>query len=232
MPGNHYYGHYFLQWVPTVCISAAAFIYSVHELLVDKFNIKQSSQYILLGILVLFSFSHVSGLKKYYFNKNNTQLLRQVYGLNPFPESKVIADKLNTMMKPEDKLAVFGTEIQMYFYTKKISPSRFAGSGALLEFPVKKSEEWQNEFISDVEKADPKYLVFYSHPISWMANPNVKNLIFPWFDKFSTEKYNLIGFADMYDNTTNYVWGADMDLVNSPPKSQYKIFVFERKQKL
>lgn len=232
MPGNHYYGHYFLQWVPTVCISAAAFIYSVHELLVNKFNIKQSSQYILLGILIIFSFSHVSGLKKYYFNKNNTQLLRQVYGLNPFPESKVIADKLNTMMKPEDKLAVFGTEIQMYFYTKKISPSRFAGSGALLEFPVKKSEEWQNEFISDVEKADPKYLVFYSHPISWMANPNVKNLIFPWFDKFSAEKYNLIGFADMYDNTTNYVWGADMDLVNSPPKSQYKIFVFERKQKL
>ena len=229
MPGNHYYGHYFLQWVPTVCISAAAFIYSAQELLKTKFNIQKTSTYILLGILIIFSFSHLSALKKYYFNKNNSLLLRQVYGLNPFPESKVIADKLNTLMKPEDKLAVFGTEIQMYFYTKKTSPSRFAGSGALLEFPVKKSEEWQNEFISDVEKADPKYLVFFSHPISWMANPNVKNLIFPWFDKFSAEKYNLIGFADMYDNTTNYVWGADIDLVNSPPKSQYKVFVFERK---
>ncbi len=229
MPGNHYYGHYFLQWVPTVCISAAAFIYSAQELLKTKFNIQKTSTYIFLGILIVFSFSHLSALKKYYFNKNNSLLLRQVYGLNPFPESKVIADKLNTLMNPEDKLAVFGTEIQMYFYTKKTSPSRFAGSGALLEFPVKKSEEWQNEFISDVEKADPKYLVFFSHPISWMANPNVKNLIFPWFDKFSAEKYNLIGFADMYDNTTNYVWGADIDLVNSPPKSQYKVFVFERK---
>ena len=229
MPGNHYYGHYFLQWVPTVCISASAFIYFVNETLINKLKIKKSSTYIILTILVIFSFSHLSALKKYYFNKNNTQILRQVYGLNPFPESKIIADKLNTLMKPEDKLAVFGTEIQMYFYTNKKSPSRFAGSGALLEFPVKKSEEWQNEFITDVEKANPKYLVFFSHPISWMANPNVKNLIFPWFDKFSAEKYNLIGFADMYDNNTNYVWAPDLDLANNPPKSQYKIFIFERK---
>ena len=229
MPGNHYYGHYFLQWVPTVCISVGAFFFSVEEILKSRFNLKAASRYIALGILVLASFSNISALKKYYFNTNSTQLLRQVYGLNPFPESKVIADKLNTMMKPEDKLAVFGTEIQMYFYTNKISPSRFAGSGALLEFPIKKAEEWQKEFMSDVEKANPRFLVFYSHPISWLAHPNVNNLIFPWFDKFSAEKYNLIGYADMYDNITNYVWAPNIDLVNSPPKSQYKIFVFERK---
>ncbi len=230
MPGNHYYGHYFLQWVPTVCISAAAFIYTVEELLVSRFKLKSYARYIVLGVLLFFTFSNLSALQKYYFKVNPTQLMRQVYGLNPFPESKVIADKLNTMMKPEDKLAVFGTEIQMYFYTNKISPSRFAGSGALLEFPSKKAEEWQQEFINDVEKADPRFLVFFSHPISWMANPNVKNLIFPWFDKFSAQKYNLIGFADMYDNTTNYVWAPEMDLANNPPKSQYKIFIFERKK--
>ncbi len=229
MPGNHYYGHYFLQWVPTVCISAGAFFFSIEEIIKTRFNLKVASRYIALGILVLASFSNISALKKYYFNTNSTQLLRQVYGLNPFPESKVIADKLNTMMKPEDKLAVFGTEIQMYFYTNKISPSRFAGSGALLEFPIAKADDWQKEFINDVEKANPRFLVFFSHPISWLANPKVNNLIFPWFDKFSAEKYNLIGYADMYDNMTNYVWAPNIDLVNSPPKSQYKIFVFERK---
>jgi len=229
MPGNHYYGHYFLQWIPTVCISAGAFFYSVEEIIRTKFNLKAFSRYIALGILVFSAFSNLSALKKYYFNTNSTQLLRQVYGLNPFPESKVIADKLNTMLKPEDKIAVFGTEIQMYFYTNRVSPSRFAGSGALLEFPIKKAEEWQKEFIGDVEKAEPRFLVFYSHSISWLAHPNVKNLIFPWFDKFSAEKYNLIGYADMYDNTTNYVWAPNIDMVNNPPKSQYRIFVFEKK---
>lgn len=229
VPGNHFYGHYFLQWVPTVCISAGAFFYGLEDLIKSKLKLQKASRYVALGILVLASYSNMSALKKYYFNVNSTQLLRQVYGLNPFPESKVIADRLNTMLRPEDKIAVFGTEIQMYFYTNKISPSRFAGSGALLEFPVAKADDWQKEFISDVEKANPRFLVFYSHAISWLANPKVNNLIFPWFDKFSAEKYNLIGFADMYDTTTNYVWAPDMDLVKNPPKSQYKIFIFERK---
>lgn len=229
-PGNHYYGHYFLQWIPMVCISAGAGFYAIEQLLRVKVKLYSTSVMVVLAILGIFTIANLMSLKKYYFNPNNTQLLRQVYGLNPFPESKVIADKLNTMLKPEDKIAVFGTEIQMYFYTNRISPSRFAGSGALLEFPVKKAEEWQKEFISDVEKASPRFLVFYSHPISWMANPSVKNLIFPWFDKFSNEKYNLVGYADMYDSGTNYVWAPDIDYVNNPPKSQYKIFVFERKK--
>jgi len=229
MPGNHYYGHYFLQWVPTVCIGAGAFFYALENIVRTRFKFEKFSKHIAVVILIVASIGNLNALKKYYFSPNPTQLLRQVYGLNPFPESKVIADKLNTMLNPEDKIAVFGTEIQMYFYTNRISPSRFAGSGALLEFPVKKSEEWQQEFMSDVEKAEPRFLVFYSHPISWLAHPNVKNLIFPWFDKFSAEKYNLIGYADMYDNTTNYVWAPDIDMVNNPPKSQYRIFVFEKR---
>jgi 4-amino-4-deoxy-L-arabinose transferase-like glycosyltransferase len=229
MPGNHYYGHYFLQWIPTVCIGAGSFFYSIEEIIRTNLKLQNFSRYIVLGVLVIATLSNISALRDYYFYTDSTQLLRQVYGINPFPESKVIADKLNSMLKPEDKIAVFGTEIQMYFYTNRISPSRFAGSGALLEFPTKKAEEWQKEFIGDVEKANPRFLIFYSHPISWLANPKVKNLIFPWFNDFTTSKYNLIGYADMYDNITNYAWAPNLDMVNNPPKSQYKIFVFEKK---
>jgi len=116
----------------------------------------------------------------------------------------------------------------MYVYTNKKSPSRFAGSGALLEFPVAQSPAWQKEFIADVEKASPKYLVFFSHSISWMASSKSENLIFPWFDKFSTEKYNLIGYADMLNGGTNYVWKPDLE-TSGPPQSKFKIFVFEKK---
>lgn len=229
VPGYHYYGHYFLQWIPAVCISAAIFIYALQDILKNKLKLNAVATIVSLALIVLPLFSNVNNLKNYYFTSNHTQILRDVYGLNPFPESKVIADKLNTLMKEDDKLAVFGTEIQMYVYTNKKSPSRFAGSGALLEFPVAQSKDWQKEFIADVEKAAPRFLVFFSHPISWMANPKTENLIFPWFDKFSAQYYKLIGFADMYGNTTNYVWEPNIDFVNNPPKSQYKIFIFERK---
>ena len=229
VPGYHYYGHYFLQWMPAVAICAAAFIYTVQDLLKNRLHLSFLSNLAPWLLIVFTVGSNLRALEDYYFNPDHTQVLRSVYGLNPFPESMVVADKLNTLLKPDDKIAVLGTEIQMYVYTNKKSPSRFAGSGALLEFPVQQSNEWQKEFIADVEKAAPRFLVFYSHPISWMANPKTENLIFPWLNKFSTEKYKLFGFADMYDNMTNYVWAPNPDLINKPPKSNYKIYIFERK---
>jgi hypothetical protein len=230
VPGNHYYGHYFLQWIPAVSICAAGFIFTVQDLLKEKLRLNLLSIIVPILIIIFSVATNLKSLKDYYFNHDDTQTLRAIYGLNPFPESMVIADKLNSLMKPEDKIAVFGTEIQMYVYTNRKSPSRFAGSGALLEFPVKQSNEWQKEFISDVEKANPRFLVFFSHPISWMAIPKTENLIFPWFDKFSAEKYKLIGFADMLETgNTNYVWEPNLDLLNKPPTSKYKIYIFERK---
>ena len=132
-------------------------------------------------------------------------------------------------MKKEDKLAVLGTEIEMYVYTNKVAPSRFAGCGALLEFPIKESKQWQQEFMHDLEKAAPKYLVFYNNPFSWMVNPKSENLIMPWFNTFVKEHYDLIGFADMLPGGCNYVWKPDPVLYNVGPKGKLQIFTFERK---
>jgi hypothetical protein len=228
VPGYHFYGHYFLQWIPAVSISAAAFIFSIYDILQNRFKLKGLAFLISMGTIVLPVVLNLKNLNEYYFNPDYTQLLKTVYGDNPFPESKVIADKLNTMMKPEDKLAVFGTEIQMYVYTNKKSPSRFAGSGALLEFPTAQNKAWQQEFISDVEKAAPRFLVFFNHPYSWMTNAKTENLIFPWFDNFA-KNYKTIGFAEMNENGTKYVWEPNVDMQNHPPKSQFTVYVFERK---
>jgi hypothetical protein len=138
-------------------------------------KIKSGASIAALALIILPAIFHLNSMKDYYFEADNDQVLRKVYGFNPFPESKVIADKLNTLMKKEDRLAVMGTEIQMYVYTNKVSPSRFAGSGALLEFPVKQSKEWQQEFIRDVEKAAPRYLVFFNHPKTF-SSPGLINI--------------------------------------------------------
>lgn len=227
VPGWHFYGHYFLQWTPAVCISGAAMIYTLQYRL-NKMNFKTFAAIVPVLFMVLPVFQNLNNLKKYYFKPNYTQLLRTMYGLNPFPESKVIADKLNSVMNENDQIAVLGTEMQMYVYTNKKSPSRFAGSGVLLEFPVEQHTQWQKEFIADVEKAKPRFLIFFHHAISWMAHPKAENLIFPWFYKYSAANYKPFGYADIYDNTTNYVWAPKLDFVNNPPKSQYRVYIYER----
>ena len=70
-------------------------------------------------------------------------------------------------------------------------------------------------------------MVYYSMPVSWMINPKSEDLIFPWFNKFS-KNYKIIGYAEMFSNTTKYVWEPDVDLVNHPLKSTFVIYVLER----
>jgi 4-amino-4-deoxy-L-arabinose transferase-like glycosyltransferase len=228
IPGYHFYGHYYLQWIPAASLSGGFFIFSIYDIIRNRLKWSFVAAPIAIAMMIIPALVNLNKLNGYYFNPDSTQVLRNVYGMNPFPESKVIADKLNELMKDEDKLAIFGTEIQMYFYTNKISPSRFAGSGVLLEFPVSQTKAWQQEFISDVEKANPKYVVFFSLPTSWMKNPKTEDLIFPWFNQFFL-KYNVIGYVEMLDNSANYVWAPNVNLSTNPPKSNNVIYVFERK---
>jgi hypothetical protein len=233
VPGNHYYGHYFLQFIPAVALSIGVCVYSLKEVFEKRMNMKSFATILPVGIFALGFLGNVSAMKEYYFNPNLTKVLRNVYGLNPFPESWAVAKYLNEKMKTDDRIAVLGTEIQMYVYTNKISPSRFAGSGVLVEFPVIQQKQWQQEFISDVEKVSPKYVVLYAHPISWMTNPKSDMTIFGWIDKYTRENYDIIAYADIYSDQTLYVWDRENVMKNPPnPKSQYKILVYEKKNKI
>jgi len=229
VPGNHYYGHYFLQFIPAVAIAVGASVFSMRRIMEQKVKLRPIATIASLLIFIFAAGNNISKQREYYFKPNYFKLLRTVYGINPFPEAKIIADKLNAVLKPEDKIAIMGTEIELYVYTNKFSPSRFSGSGALVEFPVAQSQDWQREFMGDVEKAAPRFLIFFANRYSWMQHPKAVNLIEPWFNKYVNEKYNLYGFADMYSDQTRYFWTPNIDMQNDPPRSEYKVYIFERK---
>ncbi len=230
MPGNHYYGHYFLQFTPAVALSVGVCIYGIMRVLKEKAKLWRSAGIIATLVFVFAAGNNISKMSEYYFNPNFFKVLRAVYGINPFPESKVIADKLNTVLKPEDKIVILGTEVEVYVYTNKLSVSRFAGSGALVEFPVAQYKDWQREFIRDVENAMPRFLIFYGNRYSWMQHPKAENLIEPWFNTFANQHYDLYGYADMYSNITRWAWTPNIDMVNDPPKSDFKVYIFEKRK--
>lgn len=229
VPGNHYYGHYFLQFTPAVALAIGVSVWAMIRIFQRKPVLRRWAYILPVSLFVFAVGSNLNKKKDYYFDPNFYQLLRAVYGINPFPEAKVIADKLNSVMKEDDQIAVLGTEIEMYVYTNRNSPSRFCGPGALVEFPVPQSKEWQREFMRDVEKAEPRFLIFFANKYSWMQHPKAENLLEPWFNKFANEKYFLYGTADMYSNITRWQWHPNIDMVNNPPKSDYKVYVFEKK---
>jgi hypothetical protein len=230
VPGYYFYGHYWVQILPGLAILAGLTFYGIVNFLSQKVNLKHPAvKYVYLSVFLMLTFKHVSALKSYYFHPNYDLILRTVYGSNPFPEAMVIGNYINANSKPEDNIVLIGSEPQIYFYTKKKSPSRHAYFASVVT-DVPQHKEWQREFVRDVEKANPRYVVFFNHAISLFIQPNTDKYVFDWVSKYVADGYHLIGLADMVDGQqTNYLWNEQMN--NYKPSGQNIIYIYEKNQK-
>lgn len=228
VPGYYFYGHYWIQILPGLSILAGFTFYCFIAIIKNGFKIKSDAlKYIYLSVFILLTLFHVAKMDSYYFKPNYEQILRAVYGNNPFPESMEIGKYINANAKPEDKIILMGSEPEIYFYTKKESPSRHAYFSAIVN-NVPEHHQWQREFVSDVEKARPKYFIFFRHPISLFVQPNTDQYVFEWANKYINDNYNIVGIVDMIEGqTSNYVWNEEAKTYK--PVSQNVIFILERK---
>lgn len=228
-PGYYFYGHYWIQLVPGLAVLSGITFYSLNNLIKTRFGIKSPRvQYIYAAVFIFFAGMHLNKQRDYYFNPNYDRILRTVYGANPFPEAARIADYINANSNPEDAIVSIGSEPQLYFYTKKNCPSRHAYFTSLV-FGSKYHAQWQREFVADVEKAKPRYVVFFNHGISLMIQPTADRYILDWFNKYVTDNYNVIGCVDMIDGyiSANYAWKEQ--LAGFKPQGQNVIYIYERK---
>jgi 4-amino-4-deoxy-L-arabinose transferase-like glycosyltransferase len=227
VPGFYFYGHYWIQLIPGLAILSALAFHGLTRFLKNTLNLKQASlPYIYLGIFVILTVRHTSALRTYYFHPNYDRVLRSVYGNNPFPETVEVANFINANSGPEDQTALLGSEPQFFIYTQKNYLSRHAYFAAIVA-DFKEHPQWQRELAADIEKASPRYVVFYNHGISLFVQPNTDKYIFEWANKYITEGYHLVGLADMVDGLpTNYVWKEA--LAGYQPKGQNIIYVYEK----
>jgi hypothetical protein len=227
VPGYYFYGHYWIQIIPGLSLIAGLTYYGLITFFKNTLKVNYKGiTYIYLGIFLALTMKHINAQKSYYFHPNYERILRTVYGSNPFPESMEIANFINANSKPEDNIAIIGSEPQIYLYTHKKSPSRHAYFAAIVS-DVAEHKEWQREFVADIEKAAPRYIVFFNHSISLFVQPNTDQFVFTWLNKYIPERYKLVGVADMVDGMqTNYVYKEA--LATYQPKGQNIIYIYEK----
>lgn len=229
-PGNYFYGHYWIQIMPGLALASGLTFHLIHKTLTDRLKLKfKWIPYAYLGVFGILVFNHLSSQKSYYFHPNPDRIVKTVYGGNPFPESMEIAKHLNTISKPEDQVAIIGSEPEVFIYTNKTSPTRHIFFSTIVaELPQHKG--WQREFVADIEKAKPKYILFYNVAISLLVQQNTDKYVFEWSNKYITDNYKTIGIVDMPDNAApTYIWG-EANVATYKQVGPNIIYLFERKQ--
>jgi hypothetical protein len=162
------------------------------------------------------------------FQLGPDQISRLIYGRNPFPESVPIARYIREHTQPGDRVAVVGSEPQIYFYAGRRSATGYIYTYPLMELQPY-ATEMQQAMIREIESADPRYVVFVRAVGSWLVRENSDKTIFGWFEQYQ-QNLKRVGVVDIPSRQdTVYRWGDDA--ATYAPRSDVWLMIFERGRK-
>jgi hypothetical protein len=161
-----------------------------------------------------------------WFEMSPRLVCAELYASDPFVEGVAIGDYIRKHSAPGDRVAVIGSEPEIYFYAQRHSVSGFLYMYDLMgDQPY--ASKMQREFIHDVEAARPEYLVLVNNPSSWTTWPQSDRTIFRWSRQYPAQFYQLVGVVAMYPSYTKYFWGTNA--ATAEVKTPSAVYVLKRK---
>ena len=225
-PGFFFRSHYFVSFLPAIGLMGGISIDYISSLLSRSLRIK-SLNFLSAIVFFIVLISVISKNKDYYLNPEPNEISRIMYGSNPFVEAPEIANYIKENSAATDKIAVLGSEPEIFFYADRHSATGYIYTYGLMEIHDY-NKKMQQEMIAEIEKNKPKFIVFCDIATSWLTRPNSPMLIFDWFNKYSDANYELTGVADIVSGyQTIYKWNDEAKTYQ--PKGKQKVLVFKRK---
>jgi hypothetical protein len=229
IPGWYFRNHYFILIAPVCSILVGSVYFFLQNTLSKKIKLK-----FFLPLLPFTLFAENIISREYYYLKASPDMIVETVYNGIFPESIVIGEFLASHTMPTERIAILGSEPQIYFYARRRSVSQHIYMYGLME-PQPYAHKMQTELIADIERTKPKYIVFYQIPTSWNATYKSDLYIARWVKEYTRAYYFPVGLIDIvpridvnrhitYD--TRYVFGNDVQ--NTGPRSQDAIIIYER----
>lgn len=225
-PGFYFREHYFILLLPAVAILIGVFVTTAGHLLslLKQGACARAVKLLVLTAAVGYGLYHE---RDYLFVYTPREVSRALYGLNPFPEAPQIARYIKDHTSGNDRIAVIGSEPEIFFYSDRVSASGHIYMYGLME-DQPNAERMQMEMIREIEKARPKYVVVADVNASWLVRPSSSLVLFDWADKYLAENYEVAGVIDILDlDTTQSLW--DVDVKGYTPQSNTFLVVHKRK---
>ena len=220
--GLYFRPHYFVMILPAVSLLVGVALSKLSHLVARRIIVVRFIPLLLLGTALSFP---IIADNKIFFEASPAEASRIIYPESPFPESIRVADYVREHTTPDDKIAVLGSEPQIYFYSHRHSATGYIYTYALME-PQKYARQMQEEIIREIEGVHPKYLVSVVMNDSWLERSQSDRLIFTWANEYTTQDYVPAGFVNITPTEADYYFG---DIPQSVGTLKNYILIYERK---
>lgn len=144
------------------------------------------------------------------------QFCQAAYPENPFVESLPVARYVREHSTADARVAVFGSEPQIYFYS-----GRHSATGYIYTYPLMEEQlhaaAMQHEMINEIEAVKPEFIVQVDYKNSWLIRMSSDATIFHWFDAYTAAGYERVGMVGIRPTgETVEVWDAEAGNFHDP----------------
>jgi Dolichyl-phosphate-mannose-protein mannosyltransferase len=222
--GFYFLPNYYIAVLPAIALLSSVFI----DFLTGKAGqyvkiIKPANSSILiLSIIIVFT---IYDNHAYFFTYSPSLVCDMAYGGNPFNKAQEISKYISSHTGDTDKIAVLGSEPEIYFYA-----NRTAATGYLYTYPLVENQPYnkfmQQQMIAEIEKNKPPYLIYCDVSLSWLTQQSSPRDIFDWVFKYTQEHYTTVGIVDFSENTWSSYW--DDNLKNRIMQPYSSVIVLKR----
>jgi hypothetical protein len=225
-PGFFFREHYFIALLPAVALLVGVAAGSAERGLGGAMS-AGAARILVTAACAVLAAAYVIPERPYLFDWTPRMLSRLRYGTNPFVESVDIARYIRERTGPDDRIAVLGSEPQIYFYS-----GRRSATGYIYMYPLLEAQKFaatmQDEMIRQVESAHPSYVVFAQIWASWLVNARSEPGLLRWAQQYTQTCYDLVGVADIHSrDVTGFAW--DDAAKGYRPRSQDLVLTYRRK---
>ena len=163
---------------------------------------------------------------RFLFRETPYQVSRELYELNPFPEAIPISEYIRRHSAPDTRIAVLGSEPEIYFYSHRHSATGYIYTFALSE-DQPYAAQMRSEMIHEIAAAQPEYVVLVDSLDLWADRSEGKPTVFSWWGQYAPGRYRVVGIADIISNDrTEYRWGAAA--AGYKPESDYIVAIYRK----
>ncbi len=226
-PGGYFRHHYFIQLLPAAGLLAGVAVHVASSLIARLRTffppaLIPAACFAVAGVLSLYK----SG--GFFTQMTPTQACRAIYDTNPFLETLEIGRYLAAQCPPDGRIAVIGSEPEIYFYSHRRSATGYIYTYPLME-PQPYAVEMQKEMIREIEAANPDYVVYVYGYRSWLWGKDSSQLIFDWFAKYQQEHLQMVGLVEiMAPDRTEYRWFGPQETAG-PPRTDNWLAIFKNR---
>jgi hypothetical protein len=193
--GLYFREHYFILSLPALAVVVGLSVCSLQRALSGMAVMKQFSAAVPLPLFAVVLGWNIFYQRQLLLGLPANRVCQIIYRPDPFLEAPALAGYIHDHSAADVRVAVIGSEPEIYFYSQRRSATGYIYTYALME-PQPYAQTMQREMMAEIEASRPEYLVWVGYDNSWNVRPSSDRAVFDWFARYSNEFYDKIGIVN------------------------------------